>query len=64
MNEKQFIQYAKRLKEVAGISYKKQAEAIGMDNSTYCKIIRGERNLPFKYKKAITLYFQKMEALF
>lgn len=49
---------AKELKE-KGISFKKQAERIGINESTYNKILHGVRTLPEKYRAAAEDYFNR-----
>lgn len=56
MTDAMIIQMAKELKE-KGISFKKQAERIGINESTYNKILHGVRTLPEKYRAAAEDYF-------
>lgn len=59
MSEKEIIQTAIKLKYMGNVSFQQQAREIGIDNSTFSKVIKGKRRLPEKYFTAAAAYYEK-----
>jgi len=44
---------------MGNVSFQQQAREIGIDNSTFSKVIKGKRRLPEKYFTAAAAYYEK-----
>lgn len=63
MTDEEIRNAALKIKKQIGVSFTAQAKAINMDVSTYCKIIRGQRDMPQKYREAISEYLDNFRGL-